>query len=253
MTLPSDPSLQKLQFYATTPYSCGYLPNRAAQSLIATPQHLINSQTYSDLIQLGFRPSGKFVYRPHCEKCNACIPVRLPVDQFQPNRSQRRAFKKHHMLEVSIHPLTFQDEHYQLYAAYQAARHSSNDEETSDQYRDFLVQSNVKSQAIEFRLDGVLKIVSMVDIVENGISAVYTFYDASAYDATVHDSTMPANNTNSYGTYSILWLIEWCKALQLPYLYLGYWIEGSQKMDYKQNYQPQEALINNEWKLRRID
>lgn len=245
MTLPSDPPLQKLQFYATTPYSCGYLPNRAAQSLIATPQHLINAQTYSGLIQLGFRRSGKFVYRPHCEKCNACIPVRLPVDQFKPNRSQQRAFKRHHMLEVSIHPLIFQEEHYQLYAAYQAARHSSHEEETSDQYRDFLVQSNVKSQVIEFRLNGELKIVSMVDVVEDGISAVYTFYDAAIKTS--------ADNANSYGTYSILWLVEWCKALKLPYLYLGYWIQGSQKMDYKQNYQPQQALIDNEWKLLKVE
>jgi arginine-tRNA-protein transferase len=245
MTLPNDPPLQKLQFYATTPYSCGYLPNRAAQSLIATPQHLINAQTYSGLIQLGFRRSGKFVYRPHCEKCNACIPVRIPVDQFQPNRSQKRAFKKHHMFEASINPLAFQDEHYKLYAAYQAARHSSNEEETSDQYRDFLVQSNVKSQAIEFRLNGELKIVSMVDVIEDGISAVYTFYDASIKTTT--------DNANCYGTYSILWLIEWCKMLNLPYLYLGYWIQGSQKMDYKQNYQPQEALIDNVWKLLKVD
>ncbi len=245
MTLPNDPPLQKLQFYATTLYACGYLPNRAAQSLIATPQHLINAKTYSGLIQLGFRRSGKFVYRPHCENCKACIPVRLPVKDFTPSRSQQRAFKRHQSLEVSIHKLEYKDEHFQLYAAYQAIRHPSKDTETANQFRDFLVQSNVKSYAIEFRSNSELKIVSMIDVVENGISAVYTFYDAAI--------KTPADKANSYGTYSILWLIEWCKTLKLPYLFLGYWIQGSQKMNYKQHYQPQEALMNNEWVLQELD
>jgi leucyl-tRNA---protein transferase len=242
MTLPNDPPLQRLQFYATTPYSCGYLPNLAAQSLIATPQHLINAKTYSDLIQLGFRRSGKFVYRPHCEHCHACIPVRIPVAQFKPNRSQQRTLKKHHMLQVSVHPLEFQEEHYALYTAYQATRHESNaEDETMEQYRNFLVQSNVKSMLVEFRQNEVLKIVSIVDIVEDGISAVYTFYDSSVQT--------PADKSNSYGTYSILWLMEWCRMLQLPYLYLGYWIKDSKKMAYKQNFQPQEVFMNNEWQL----
>ena len=235
MTLPGDPPLQKLQFYATTSYACGYIEGRQAQSLIAAPHHLINADTYSGLIQLGFRRSGKFTYRPHCEKCSACIPIRLPVADFQPNRSQQRAFKHHKGLAATIIPLNFHQEHYQLYVAYQSARHQGADEqETAEQYRNFLVQSNVESVMVEFRLDGMLKIVSVVDIVRDGISAVYTFYDTT-------------DHGSSYGTYNIMWLLQWCRSLGLPYLYLGYWIKESRKMAYKQNFGPQEALIDGEW------
>jgi arginyl-tRNA--protein-N-Asp/Glu arginylyltransferase len=241
MTLPNDAPLQKIQFYATTPYSCGYLEGKLAQSLIAAPHHLIDANTYSGLIQLGFRRSGKFAYRPHCEHCNACVPVRIPVADFAPTRSQRRARKQHRHLTPSVLPLAYSDEHFQLYQAYQLARHStenngtdSDEQDTAEQYRNFLVQSNVDSRMIEFRLDGVLKMVSMVDIVRDGISAVYTFYDA--------------NDANcSYGTFNIVWLAEWAKQLDTQYLYLGYWIADSQKMAYKQKFAPQEGLINGEW------
>lgn len=243
MTLPSEAPLHKLQFYVTTAYACGYLPNQRAQSLIATPQHLINAQVYSGLIQQGFRRSGKFAYRPHCENCNACIPVRLLVDDFKPNRSQKRSFKHHLNLVVSILPLAFHQDHFELYTAYQAARHDENvaqDKNSEDienkanQYRDFLVESNVETLLIEFRLDGLLKMVSVVDILRDGISAVYTFYATSDLHA-------------SYGTFNIMWLNEWTRHLSLPYLYLGYWIKDSQKMAYKQNFKPQQALIDGEW------
>ena len=238
MTLPTDPPLQKLQFYATTPYTCGYLDGIMAQSLIAAPHHLIDAATYSGLIKLGFRRSGRFAYRPHCEHCNACIPVRLPVNQFQPNRSQRRAWKHHQSLTTNILPLGFRQEHLELYAAYQIDRHNGIglDQEMMDQYRNFLVQSNVESRLVEFRQDDVLKMVSVVDLVSDGISAVYTFYD-------------PQDARASYGTYNVLWLVEWCRRLELPHVYLGYWIAQSAKMAYKQNFQPQEGLINGEWKL----
>ena len=235
MTSPENLDLQKIQFYVTAPYSCGYLSNKLAQSLIATPQHLVDGPQYSALIQQGFRRSGKFLYRPHCENCNACIPVRLPVDDFQSSRSQKRAYKNHQALNVSVSPLSFDEAHFELYKAYQLARHEGNEkEETVEQYRNFLVQSNVNSLSISFTLNGVLKIVSVVDIVEDGVSAVYTFYNCTDTKA-------------SYGTYSIMWLIDWCKHLKLPYLYLGYWIKNSQKMAYKENFIPQEALIDCEW------
>ncbi|MFL9609088.1 arginyltransferase [Methylobacillus sp. Pita2] len=237
MTLPGEQHLHKIQFYATTAYSCGYLADKPAQSLIATPHHLIDAHAYSGLIQLGFRRSGKFAYRPHCETCHACIPVRLPVADFQPSRSQRRAWKQHQNLSVALMELTFSEEHFALYSAYQVARHEggSGDPETAEQYRNFLVQSNVESLMVEFREDGVLKMVSVVDIVRDGVSAVYTFYDA-------------ADRHASYGTYNILWLLDWCASLNLPYLYLGYWIKESRKMAYKQNFLPQEGLIDGEWR-----
>jgi len=242
MSLPSDTPLQKLQFYVTTGYTCGYLPNKMAQSLIAAPQHLVDAKVYSGLIQQGFRRSGKFSYRPHCESCQECIPVRIILDQFSPNRSQKRAFKQHNNLTTAILPVGFHEEHYALYVSYQRARHSEEkiQDETApqendvEQYQSFLCQSNVESVMVEFRENEQLKMVSVIDIVRDGISAVYTFYETK-------------NTATSYGTYNVLWQTLWAKELGLPYLYLGYWIRDSKKMAYKQNYQPLEKLIDGEW------
>ena len=248
MTLPSEATLHKLQFYVTTAYACGYLPGQRAQSLIATPQHLVDARVYSVLIQQGFRRSGKVAYRPHCKNCNACTPVRLLVDDFMPSRTQRRSFKQHQTLSVSILPLAFHQEHFELYTSYQTARHNEkmNDEKSNgditeekekvkvSQYREFLVESNVETLLIEFKLDGQLKMVSVVDVLSDGISAVYTFYETSDLHT-------------SYGTFNIMWLNEWTLNLRLPYLYLGYWIKDSKKMAYKQNFKPQQALIDGEW------
>lgn len=246
MSLPSDTPLQKLQFYVTTGSACGYLPNKTAQSLIAAPQHLVDAKIYNGLIQQGFRRSGKFSYRPHCENCQECIPVRIILSQFTPNRSQKRAFKQHQHLTTTILPVGFSDEHYRLYAAYQRARHnddkSSADkqsqaiDETSDieQYQSFLCQTNVDSVMVEFRENGQLKMVSVIDIVSDGLSAVYTFFETS-------------DPATSYGTYNVLWQTWWAKELKLNYLYLGYWIKESKKMAYKQNFKPLEKLINGEW------
>lgn len=242
MTLPSEPPLRKLQFYVTTPYQCGYLPNKPAQSLIATPHELVNTILYGNLIQQGFRRSGKFVYKPHCENCQACIPVRVVLQDFMPNRSQKRAYKQHQNLIANILPIAFNDEHYALYATYQKARHTNievnaedkPDQDDAEQYRSFLCQSNIESVIVEFRDSDQLKMVSIIDIVVNGISAVYTFYDTRNMQA-------------SYGTYNVLWQIEWAKSLNLPYLYLGYWIKDSQKMAYKQNFKPLEKLVGGEW------
>ncbi|MDO9365480.1 MAG: arginyltransferase [Methylotenera sp.] len=238
MRQPNDNSLNKLQFYVTTSYDCGYLPNKLAQSLIATPQHLVNAEVYSGLIRQGFRRSGKFAYRPHCENCQACVPVRVILQDFAPNRSQKRAFKQHQYLTTTILPVAFYEEHYALYAAYQRVRHS-DDKLTKqiddvEQYQSFLCQSNVESVLVEFRENNQLKMVSVIDIVSDGISAVYTFYDTTETKA-------------SYGTYNVLWQIEWAKSFNLPYLYLGYWIKDSQKMAYKQNYKPLEWLIDGKW------
>lgn len=248
MSLPNEPALHRLQFYVTTPYTCGYLPKKLAQSLIATPHHLVDADVYSDLIQQGFRRSGKFSYRPHCENCNACIPVRVMLRDFEPNRSQKRAYKQHAGLTARLLPLSYVVSHFALYTNYQAARHpdehlkkqaeahrTAQIQNEADEYRHFLCQSNVESAMVEFT-DGnkQVKIVSVIDIVNDGISAVYTFYDTLETKA-------------SFGTYSIMWLIEWTKLLGLPYFYLGYWIADSQKMAYKQAFKPQQKLIDGEW------
>lgn len=236
MTLPNDPPLQRIQFYVTTPYPCGYLDDRQAQSLIAAPHHLIDNRVYGELIQLGFRRSGKFAYRPHCEDCTACVPVRVPVAAFEPSRSQRRAWKHHENLTAEVLDLHYSEEHFRLYRDYQRTRHAGGgmDGDSVEQYRSFLTQSNVETVLVEFRENGVLKMVSVVDCVKDGLSAVYTFYDCNDPNA-------------SYGTYGILWLIDWCARIERPYLYLGYWIAESRKMAYKQGFHPLEALLEGEW------
>lgn len=236
MTRLNDFPFTLLQFYATAPYGCSYLPSRVARSQVATPSHLIDSATYGDLVRAGFRRSGVFTYRPYCDSCRECVPVRIPVDRLIPNRSQRRALARHEDLVALQRPLTFREEHYALYQGYQAARHSGGgmDRDNRDQYSNFLLQTHVDSLLVEFRADDVLVMVSIIDLLPDGLSSVYTFYDPELAHA-------------SLGTYAILWQAMQCRALGLPYLYLGYWIRGSRKMAYKANYQSLEGLVHGEW------
>ncbi len=224
-----------LQFYSTSPYTCSYLPEEIARSQVATPTHLITTEVYSELVRAGFRRSGVFTYRPHCQHCNKCVPVRLPVDRFQPSRSQRRAWQANHKLRVRELPLEFDPAHYDLYLRYQSARHAGGgmDQDSHEQYAHFLLQSRVDTRLIEFSDEQGLRMVSIIDVLSDGLSSVYTFYDPDA--------------GSSYGTFNILWQIAQCRALGLPYLYLGYWIEKSPKMAYKAKFRPIEGLFDGEW------
>jgi arginyl-tRNA--protein-N-Asp/Glu arginylyltransferase len=233
-----DPSQQAvaIHFYATALYPCSYLPGLQARSQVAIPADTIDADVYSQLVRLGFRRSGLYTYRPYCDSCKACVPVRVPVARFQPNRSQRRALRHHEGLSTRLLPLQFHDDHYQLYRRYQRSRHAGGGmaEDDPQQYTEFILKSGVESSLVEFRQEGVLKMVSLVDHLSDGLSAVYTFYE-------------PDEPHASYGVYNVLWQMALAQQQGLPYLYLGYWIEACRKMAYKSAYRPLEVLVDGRW------
>ena len=225
-----------LQFYTTASYECSYLDKQIARSQVAVPAELIESHVYSHLVQLGFRRSGLFVYRPWCDHCQACVPVRLPVAEFKPDRAQRRAQKRHAGLEIRVLGLEYQEAHYLLYQRYQVARHAGGgmDQDNREQYQHFILKSNVTSFLAEFSLNNEVQMVSLIDQLDDGISSVYTFYNPDLAGA-------------SLGVFNILWQVALAKEMQLPFVYLGYWIDHCRKMAYKVRYRPIEGLLAGKW------
>jgi len=236
MSQLNDIPLSALHFYLTAPYPCSYLPDMQARSQVATPAFLISTAVYSALVQHGFRRSGTYTYRPRCDDRRACVPVRVPVKEFTPSRSQRRAWKQHAHLEATPHALHDNAEHYELYQRYQRSRHPNGgmDNDDRESYQNFLLQSHVDSLLVEFREHGVLRMVSVIDLLSDGLSSVYTFYDPDLPRARL-------------GVYNVLWQIELCRQLELDFVYLGYWIKDSRKMAYKTGYRPAQGLQEGVW------
>lgn len=230
----SSPKQTGVRFYTTAEYDCSYLAHQRAASVVAAPAQQIDAATYNQLIAQGFRRSGQFVYKPYCAQCKACIPIRLDCKQFTPNRSQRRLWQKFQSLSTHIKTLAWNEEHYALYSLYQAIRHpdSAMNNDNRAQYLDFIVNSPINSYLVEFRHAGQLKMVALMDELDHGLSAVYTFFDPY---------------TSGLGNYAILWQQHYCLQRHKPWLYLGYWIAQSPKMAYKTRYKPYQLYIQDQW------
>lgn len=228
--------LAHLKFYATQPHDCSYLEQQQAVTLFLDPAEPIDEEVYGRLSELGFRRSGDHLYRPHCPRCKACVPARIPVELFTPNKQQKRIYKRNQDLQVERRPPRLTDEIYQLYSRYINTRHADGDmyPPSEQQFSSFLVSDSPFCEFNEFRLDGRLLAVAVTDRLANGLSAVYTFFD-------------PDEPRRSLGRYAILWQIEEARRSELPALYLGYWIRNCRKMNYKTEYRPLEMLINQRW------
>ncbi|SDO59805.1 arginine-tRNA-protein transferase [Halomonas shengliensis] len=235
---PRQPT-RDLRFFLTVPHACSYLPGREATTLFLDPQESPGQGVYDALALLGFRRSGRHLYRPHCEGCSACISVRIPVAEFTPSRTQRRLARRNADLTRHLRPAIFDPEHYALYARYIRTRHADGDmyPPSHEQYRTFLTLDQPYARLLELRQAGQLVAVSAFDQLEHGLSAIYTFFDPD-----------PAWERRSLGTFAVLTLVELARRRGLPHVYLGYWIRECRKMAYKQAFQPLERLEGRHWR-----
>ncbi len=229
-------SLRTLVFFATPAHTCSYLPGRDATTMFVDPRANVDKRLYTQLTALGFRRSGSHYYRPHCEHCNACVPVRLDARHFRPDRSQRRVWHRNADLDFHLVPAQFSEYYYQLYARYINERHADGDmyPPSRDQFNSFLVEGATDGWFLEMWLNGQLIGLAVLDLLEDGLSAIYTMFN-------------PEYESRSLGTLAILWQVEEARRRLLPWVYLGYWISDCRKMSYKTRFKPVEALIDNEW------
>jgi len=229
-------SLDTLRLFLTVDHPCGYLPERQARNLVADPE-AVNQTIYNKLAHLGFRRSGDHVYRPHCPHCDACQSLRVPVQQFRPNRNQRRIWQRNEDLRVEIRNSEFSWEHFHLFEHYLKSRHPQGgmDNATPESYLDFVTSQWSDTLLVEFRSDDDrLLALAVVDRLADGLSAVYTFFD-------------PHETRRSLGTHAILWQIAEAERLGLDWVYLGYWIGECEKMRYKASFRPYELFRNGHW------
>ena len=232
-------SLRDIRVYTTFPHACSYLAEQEATTLFIDPRQTVSVDLYTQLSIMGFRRSGDHLYRPHCSRCNACVPSRVRVADFKRSRSQSRVWKRNQDLRVVEQPSIDDDEAYELYRGYIEGRHADGDmfPPDRDQYRSFLNNGLGCTRYFRFYEEDRLIGVVVADQMLDGLSAIYTFYD-------------PASEKRSLGTFAVLYQIEQVIREGLDYVYLGYWIQNSSKMNYKARFQPLELLQNGTWQAR---
>jgi len=231
-------SPNQLEFYSTQLTPCPYLPGRSERKLLtelsadADPQRV-----YDALASHGFRRSHTWAYRPSCPECNACVPVRLLVENFRPSRSMRRCMNRHVGWFATTNPPMATEEQFAIFSAYVRGRHQDGDMAYMDfaQYRSMLEETTIDTTLVEFRDGNRLTAAIIVDRLGDGLSAVYSFFD-------------PQLGATGPGTFMVLWLAQHCRQLGLKYVYLGYWVNNCRKMDYKIRFRPLEALRAGGWR-----
>ena len=233
--------LEDLRIFHTAEHACGYWPERLARDLVLDPRDPRLLEFYPMALGWGFRRSGDLLYRPHCHGCRACVAVRIPVDRFVPDRSQRRCLARNADVEMRVLPAQRNDEQLALYQRYLRARHAGGgmDSHGKSEFDQFLVGRWARGRFLELRErqahgSGRLLAVAVTDVADHALSAVYTFYD-------------PDEGPRSLGTLAILRQIEWAAREGRSHLYLGYWIAGHGKMDYKRRFGPLEAFDGASW------
>ncbi len=226
----------QIVLFQSPPESCSYLPNHVSRNVYADPFRTPTMDMYDLLIQKGFRRSGHHIYRPHCVTCEQCVSVRIPVKDFHPKRNQRRAIKNNSDLHIDVAQARYTDEYFSLYERYLNTRHrnSGMDQPTRADFERFLISEWCTSFFLEVRHQNELIAVAVTDKTSTGLSAVYTYFD-------------PDCSSRSLGTVSIIEQIKLAQSMGLDYLYLGYWISGSDKMKYKSGFTPQERYITDQW------
>jgi arginyl-tRNA--protein-N-Asp/Glu arginylyltransferase len=229
---------QELRFFATAPRACSYLSGRSAISVFADPDARLSPAVYQQLAGFGFRRSGNDLYVPACPGCSECIPVRIPVRQFRRSRNQQKIWNRNRDLGVTVLPPAYRDEHFDLYSRYLSGRHPGGgmDQPTPDDYMNFLTSSWCETLFMEFRLADTPVAVAVTDRLGNALSAVYSFFD-------------PALPRRSLGTYSVLRQIELGRELGCDWHYLGYWIPGCGKMEYKNRFRPLQGYQQGNWSM----
>lgn len=230
--------LSDLRLYHTAEHPCGYWPERQARDLVLDPGDPRLIDAYGFALAMGFRRSGRLIYRPHCLACRDCTPVRVPVAGFRPDRSQRRCQARNRDLHVAVAPAGDGDEHFALYLRYLQARHADGGmaAHEPEDFRQFLL-GWPQARFLEIRqgADGPLLAVAVTDRVEDALSAVYTFY-------------APEAAARGLGTFAILQQLAWAAREGLDWLYLGYWIDGHPKMDYKRRFRPLQRYDGRFWR-----
>lgn len=229
---------KSLQFFITAPHDCPYLDNRKERKLFVTLDSLNSNLLNNTLSKQGFRRSQNVLYRPSCTDCNACLSARIVTNNFMLSRSQKRVQKKNAMVCRIILKPTVTKDHYILFQRYVRTRHKAGgmSDMNFNEFSSMVEDSKVHTELIEYRDENsVLLGVCLTDILDDGVSMVYSFFD-------------PKLKNNSFGTFMILNHINYSKKLNLKYVYLGYWVNGSNKMQYKSSFSGLEVFASQEWR-----